>query len=560
MAIKQAMSKEQTFQDLSLDPPSGKQDLWRWLYTELRNAILDGRLKPGARMPSTRSLGKQYSLSRGTVVEAFDQLQAEGYTRTEVGSGTYVASGVPDGLMSTTRKPPALALPASKAAFSKRAVPFLKDVEVLPASHSIGKAFRAYEPAIDLFPTDLWARVASRVLRRAPRSLYGHGNAAGYKPLRRAIAEYVGASRGVRCSWEQIIVTSGTQQALDLLGRFLLDPNDQVWMEDPGYSGALQALRATSARIVPVPVDGDGIIVKAGRKIAPKAKLAYVTPANQFPMGVTMSADRRLELIQWAASANAWIIEDDYDAEYRYSGHPVSSLHALDSSGCVIYVGTFTKMLFNALRVGFMILPGRLIEPFVSARSFVDRHPPTLDQAILAEFITEGHFGHHLRRMRQTYSERIDVLKTAADKHLNGVLDVVHAGAGVRTLGWLKTWSSDHDAAQQARTLVDIHNKIRTAPGPHARFRKLQASGAATRRLYPRNCFTFALSGTAHSLLSAVRESEADVARLRAQALRDSGSDERAAILRGDSRLKRSLIPLLFNPLQGFSGISHHLH
>ena len=362
MVTKQAMSKEETFQDLSLNPPSGKQDLWRWLYTELRGAILDGRLKPGARMPSTRSLGKQYSLSRGTVVAAFDQLQAEGYTRTEVGSGTYVASGVPDGFLSATRKPAALALPTSKAAFSKRAHQFLKDVEVLPASRSIGKAFRAYEPAIDLFPTDLWARVASRVLRRAPRSLYGHGNAAGYQPLRRAIAEYVGASRGVRCSPEQIIVTSGTQQALDLIGRFLLDPGDQVWMEDPGYSGALQTLRATGARIVPVPVDGDGLIVKAGRKLAPKAKLAYVTPANQFPMGVTMSADRRLELLRWAASANAWIIEDDYDAEYRYSGHPVAALQALDSSGCVIYVGTFTKMLFNALRLGFMVLPERLVD------------------------------------------------------------------------------------------------------------------------------------------------------------------------------------------------------
>ena len=193
--------------------------------------------------------------------------------------------------------------------------------------------------------------------------------------------------------------------------------------------------------------------MKAGRKLAPKAKLAYVTPANQFPMGVTMSADRRLELLRWAASANAWIIEDDYDAEYRYFGHPVAALQALDSSGCVIYVGTFTKMLFNALRLGFMILPERLVEPFASARSFVDRHPPTLDQAILAEFITEGHFGHHVRRMRQTYAERIDVLKTAADKHLNGVLDVVHAGAGIRTLGWLKTWKSDHDAAQQAQKL-----------------------------------------------------------------------------------------------------------
>ena len=200
-------------------------------------------------------------------------------------------------------------------------------------------------------------------------------------------------------------------------------------------------------------MDDGGLIVKAGRKLAPKAKLAYVTPANQFPMGLTMSAERRLELLRWAAGANAWIIEDDYDAEYRYSGHPVAALQALDSSGCVIYVGTFTKMLFNALRLGFMILPERLVDPFVSARSFVDRHPPTLDQAILAEFITEGHFGHHLRRMRQSYAERIDVLKTAADKHLSGVLDVVHAGAGIRTLGWLKTWKSDYDAAQQAQKL-----------------------------------------------------------------------------------------------------------
>ncbi|MGO4517175.1 PLP-dependent aminotransferase family protein [Terriglobus sp. 2YAB30_2] len=445
------MAKEETFQDLSLNLPSGKQELWRWLYTELRGAILDGRLKPGARMPSTRSLGLQYSLSRGTVVVAFDQLQAEGYTRTEPGSGTYVASGVPDEFMSATPKPAALPRPTSKAAFPKRAQDFLQNVEVLPASHTLGKSFRAHEPAIDLFPVDLWARVASSVLRRAPRSLYGHGNAAGHLPLRRAIAEYVGASRGVHCSAEQIIITSGTQQALDLIGRFLLAPGDQAWIEDPGYSGALHILRTTDARIVPVPVDGDGVIVKAGRKLAPKAKLAYVTPANQFPMGVTMSADRRMELLRWAASANAWIVEDDYDAEYRYSGRPVAALQALDNYGCVIYVGTFTKMLFNALRLGFMVLPVRLVEPFVSARSFVDRHPPTLDQAILAEFITEGHFGHHIRRMRQAYAERIDVLKAAADKHLDGVLDVIHAEAGIRTLGWLKTWKSDHDAAQQAR-------------------------------------------------------------------------------------------------------------
>jgi GntR family transcriptional regulator/MocR family aminotransferase len=222
-------------------------------------------------------------------------------------------------------------------------------------------------------------------------------------------------------------------------------------MEDPGYHRALQTLRTTGASIVPVPVDGDGLIVNTGRKLAPKAKLAYVTPANQFPMGVTMSVDRRLELLRWAASTNAWIIEDEYDAEYRYSGRPVAALQTLDTSGCVIYVGTFTKMLFNALRLGFVVLPERLVEAFASARTLVDLYPPTLDQAILAEFMTEGHFGHHLRRMRQSYAERIDVLKTVADKHLDGVLDVTHAGAGIRTLGWLKTWKSDRDAAQQAQ-------------------------------------------------------------------------------------------------------------
>lgn len=447
------MGKEETFQDLSLSFPAGEQVLWRKLYIELRAAILDGRLKRGARMPSTRSLGKQYSLSRGTVVAAFEQLQSEGYTRTEVGSGTYVAPGVPDHRIAAASSPQEPGFPASKAGLSRRAHKYLRHVEVMPAPHSIGKAFRSYEPAIDLFPADLWARVASRVLRHAPRSLYGHGNAAGYQPLRRAIAEYIGSSRGVRCSAEQIIVTSGAQQALDLIGRFLLDPGDQVWMEDPGYPGAYQTLLTTGACIVPVPVDEEGLLVREGRRLAPKARLAYVTPANQFPMGSTMSADRRIELLHWAASSNAWIIEDEYDAEYRYFGRPVASLQALDRSGCVIYVGTFTKMLFNALRLGFMVLPERVVDSFAAARSFVDRHPPTLDQAVLAEFITEGHFGHHVRRMRQIYSERGGILMEAAASCLDGLLDVVEAGAGMRTLGWLQTWTSDIEAAQAINAL-----------------------------------------------------------------------------------------------------------
>ena len=341
--------------------------------------------------------------------------------------------------MAARNSGPALNLPPSKATLSKHAEKLLKEVRVLPASHSVGKAFRGFEPAIDLFPVDLWSRTAARVLRRAPRSLYGHGNAAGYPPLRRAIAEYIGASRGVRCSPEQIIVTSGAQQALDLVARLLLDPGDRAWVEDPGYPGAVFTLRASGACVIPVPVDEDGVNVAAARKLAPRARLAYVTPANQFPLGVTMSADRRMELLNWAVSAGAWIVEDEYDAEYRYFGRPIAALQSLDRSGSVIYVGTFTKMLFNALRLGFVVVPERLVNAFEAGRSVVDRHAPTLDQAILAEFITEGHFGHHVRRMRQTYSERMAVLLDASRKELAGLLEVTDAAAGMRTIAWLET-------------------------------------------------------------------------------------------------------------------------
>lgn len=447
------MAKAETFQDLSLSTRQANQELWRWLYGELRSAILAGRLRPGARLPSTRSLAQQYGVSRGTVVAAFDQLLAEGYTATEVGAGTYVANGLPDRLLNARRSGLSPKLQPSKATLSKRAESLLKDVRILPVPRSVGKAFRSFEPAIDLFPADLWARTAARVLRRAPRSLYGHGHVAGYPPLQRAIAEYVGASRGVRCAPEQVLVTTGAQQALDLIGRLLIDPGDALWMEDPGYPGALHALRFAGARIVAVNVDGDGMQVALARKLAPRARLAYVTPANQFPTGVTMSADRRMELLNWAAESGAWIVEDEYDAEYRYSGRPVAALQSLDRSGSVIYVGTFTKMLFNALRLGYLVLPERIVSAFERARSLMDRHPPTLDQAVLAEFITEGHFGHHVRRMRQIYAERLSVLTEAARQELTGVADVTVAAAGMRTTAWLKQEASDKAAADRAARL-----------------------------------------------------------------------------------------------------------
>jgi len=210
-------------------------------------------------------------------------------------------------------------------------------------------------------------------------------------------------------------------------------------MEDPGYPGASQAFQSAGASVIPIPVDGDGIDVTRAIKSSPAARVVYVTPANQFPLGTVMSAERRVELLSWAARAGAWIIEDEYDAEYRYSGKPIASLHSLDRSGSVIYVGTFTKMLFNALRIGFIVVPERLVEAFRIARSFIDRHAPTLDQAILTEFINEGHFGHHIRKMRQVYSDRSQLLTEEANRRLSGLLDVQNAQSGMRTVAWIKT-------------------------------------------------------------------------------------------------------------------------
>ncbi len=447
------MAKAETFQDLALGAPQDGQELWRWLYSEIRGAILDGRLKRGSRLPSTRSLASQYGLSRGTVTAAFDQLREEGYTFTGIGSGTFVASGLPDDSMTARRERRVADLPQSHASLSRQGRAMIEGIRLLPASQSIGKAFRNYEPAIDLFPMNLWSRIAGRVLRRAPRTLYGQGNVGGFEPLRKAIAEYLGTARGVQCHADQILITSGAQQALDLTSRLLIDPGDPAWVEDPCYSGARATLHAAGADIIPVPVDGQGLNIASMRKSTRAAKVIYTTPANQFPLGVTLSLERRLALLKAATAAGAWIIEDEYDAEYRYFGRPVAALHSLDHSGSIIYIGTFTKMLFNALRLGFVVVPDRLVDAFRMLRSFVDRHPPTLDQAVLAEFILDGHFGHHVRRMRQTYRERMSVLKEAAERHLKGALDVVEAAAGMRTVAWVKMDSVDLPVAERAMSL-----------------------------------------------------------------------------------------------------------
>ena len=442
------MPKQDTFQDLVLGEKRDGQDLWRWLYTEIRNAIADGRLRSGTRLPATRNIAQQYGISRGTVVAAFNQLKAEGYTTHSSSAGTYVRTTprnvVPNATKRTDHRVEArTAISRTLAAYS--------DAPVLQATHSLGVPFRSYEPAIDLFPVEQWTRVAARVLRNAPRSAYGQGDSAGYLPLRRSIAEYVGRSRGVRCTPDQIMVTAGTQQALDFVARFLVQPGDKVWMEDPGYHRARRALIAAGATVINVPVDRDGMMVASAIQREPSAKMAYVTPSNQFPLGVTMSANRRMELLDWAARNKSWIIEDEYDAEYRYEGRPIAALQSLDRTGSVIYVGTFTKMLFYALRIGFLVLPESLIKPFVTARSFIDRHPPFMNQAILAEFISEGYFGQHVKKMRVAYAERLETLCSEANKHLSDLVEVQRPESGMRAVAWLRNGMADERAAQLAQ-------------------------------------------------------------------------------------------------------------
>jgi GntR family transcriptional regulator/MocR family aminotransferase len=302
-------------------------------------------------------------------------------------------------------------------------------------------------PALEEFPRALWARLTARRWRRPP--VLGYGDVSGFAPLREAIAQYVRAGRGARCTADQVIVVSGSQQGVDLAARVLLDPDDTVWMEDPGYAGARTALLASGARLEPVPVDGDGLVVDAGRARAPRARMAYVSPSHQFPMGVTMSAGRRLALLRWAAQAGAWVVEDDYDSEFRYDARPLACLQGMDEAGRVVYVGTFSKTLVPAIRLGYLVVPDSLIDAFRAARAAADRHSPTVDQAVLADFLAEGHFGRHVRRMRKLYAERQDALIEAIVA-AGWPAEEAPSAAGMHLVAWLADGMNDEEASERA--------------------------------------------------------------------------------------------------------------
>ena len=316
-------------------------------------------------------------------------------------------------------------------------------------------AFQIGLPGLDEFPSELWTRLYSARIRGSARDLMRYDDAAGYRPLREAIAAYVATARGVRCTVDQVIVTSGSQQALDFCARILLDPGDAAWIEDPGYLGARAALVSAGARLVPVAVDGQGLDVAAGVEREPDARLAIVTPSHQFPLGSTLSLDRRLALIDWAARAGSWVVEDDYDSEFRYLGRPLAALQAIDRHERVVYVGTFSKAMFPSLRLGYLIAPRDLVDGFTAAHLSTDMHAHLLDQAVLADFMREGHFTRHLRRMRVRYGERQKLLVREA-RRLGTRLRVESSHGGLHLVGWLPENLDDRSVAAEAAR-HDIH-------------------------------------------------------------------------------------------------------
>jgi len=440
------MAKRTASFNLLLPARGTKTPACRWLYAALRADVLAGRLRPGSRLPATRDLARQYGLSRGTVVNAFDELKSEGYLHGSRGSGTYVSSVLPEHLLQVAQKP--IQELSVKKQQSRKLSGYAQRVQLFPNLESRPtRAFRANLPALDLFPSKIWTQIAARRLQRLSIPQLLGCDTMGYFPLRTAVADYLNTSRGTQCKPEQVMIVSGMQEALDLAGRLILNPGDQVCLEEPGYPGAAMVFEALGAKICSVSLDGEGMELPGTR--ARQAKLIYVTPGHQFPVGTTMTLARRLQLLEWARRSGALIFEDDYDSEFRYTGRPVPALQGLDRHGVVLFAGSFSKVLFPSLRLGYLVLPPDLVECFAATKSVVNRHAPPFEQTVLCDFIVDGHFGRHLRRMREVYAERLSILMQSARQRLAGLLEISSVEAGLQTVGWLHP-GVDSEAATRA--------------------------------------------------------------------------------------------------------------
>ncbi|MBW4448637.1 MAG: PLP-dependent aminotransferase family protein [Spirirestis rafaelensis WJT71-NPBG6] len=425
--------------------------IYEQLYQELRNCILSGRLSPGGRIPSTRSLAKSLGISRTTVTQSYEQLLCEGYLETVVGSGTFVCAQLPDDLLRSTPIESAGKITRPPVKLNQYAI-ILSNTEDVPRIAEVNAPinFRYGRPAFEQFPIKLWRRLLGRYCSSNLNWLDYSIDPLGYKKLREAIALYL-SSRAVKCEADQVLITNGTQQALDLIVRLLIAPGDMIALEDPGYLSARLIFQTQGAKLLPIAVDESGLLVKelTNYTNAP-IRLVYVTPSHQFPTGATLSLPRRLELLAWAQQTGAMIIEDDYDSEYRYGDRPIPALQGLDRSDSVLYIGTFSKVLFPGLRIGYLVLPKSLVSLFARAKWLSDRHLPILEQQVLADFITEGHLERHIRKMRLLYDRRRQILVKALKINFGEKATILGEKAGIHLMVQLHTQHSDEEIIQRA--------------------------------------------------------------------------------------------------------------
>lgn len=410
---------------ISVDRASA-EPLHRQVYAGFREAILRGDLAAGQQVPSSRALAAELTISRFPVLDAYAQLHAEGFFESRVGAGTFVAASLPVARGEAKRS----ADDSGKGrATSRRAAQF-PAFRAVPWRHGWG-AFGVHQPALDQFPFEIWSRLTARHSRSPRAHALHHIDPLGLEPFREAICTYLRASRAVRCEPRQIMAVSGSQQALDIATRVLLDEGDAAWVEEPCYPLARAILAGAGCRAVPVPVDAEGLDVAAGRRAAADARVAFVTPSHHYALGATMSASRRFQLLEWAREAGAWIVEDDYDSEYRYESMPIPSLQGLDQAQRVIYIGTFSKVLFPSLRLGYMVIPEDLMERFLSVRFAMDIFPSYLYQEVLTDFMRAGHFARHIRRMRNLYKARRTALVERLRAEFGDELEIHGAEAGM---------------------------------------------------------------------------------------------------------------------------------
>ena len=430
---------------------SSETSLHRQIYDRVREAILSGQLAPGMRLPPTRELASELGVARNTVMNAFDQLHAESYLERRIGDGTYVSRELPDDLLRVKDAHRAERLHRQHGSSLSKWGATVASIPTRPGQYAgRPRPFRTSTPALDAFPYKLWGRLLSERWNRSAEKLLPYGNSAGYLPLREAIAAYLSTMRGVRCTPDQLIIFNGSLHALEIATRLLVEPGDAVWIEDPGFLGARAALMAAGARLIPVPVSANGLDVAAGIARCSAPRLIYVTPSHQYPLGMTLPLSERLAVLKLAAKSGAWIIEDDYDSEFRYNGRPLAALQGLDNEQRVIYMGTLSKVLFPALRIGYVVAPADLVAAFVRARSLSGHQSPALEQAVLADFIRDGHFARHIRRMRSLYAERQATLVRAGKQELHGLVELMPSDAGMHLMGWLQNGIDDQTAVAAA--------------------------------------------------------------------------------------------------------------